>query len=64
MFNLNGVEQIRVKEFIEKHKGCCCKDAMCQKFEYRFYPGGIGTNIIIKCLICKEEEDVTDIDCW
>lgn len=64
MFKLNQVEKDRLNFFLSMHNNCICKDAMCQKYEYRFYPGGVGTSIIVKCLICEMEENITDFDSW
>jgi hypothetical protein len=63
-FTMNDVEYASAQIFAEKHKNCTSKSAMSEKFEYSFIPGGIGTCVSIKCLICKEEENITDIDCW
>ena len=63
-FTMNDVEYASAQKFAEKHKNCHTKSAMSEKFEYSFIPGGIGTCVSIKCLICKEEENITDIDCW
>ena len=64
MFTINPKETDELRGFLDAHKGCKCTDAMCQKYEYRFYPGGIGTTKVVKCLICGEEKNYTDIDCW
>lgn len=63
-FTLNDIEYANAVAFAEKHKGCLATTAMSEKFEYAFYPGSIGTAKVIKCLICKEEENITDFDCW
>jgi hypothetical protein len=63
-FELNEKETNLAYKFISKHKQCKCTDALCQKYEYRFYPGGLGSCIVIKCLICGEEANITDIDSW
>lgn len=63
-FTLNDVEYADAVKFATEHATCRGKSAMSEKFEYTFVPGGIGTTISIKCLICKEESNITDIDCW
>jgi hypothetical protein len=63
-FTMNDVEYAEAQKFAEKHKNCASISAMSEKFEYSFIPGGIGTCVSIRCLICKEEENITDFDCW
>jgi hypothetical protein len=63
-FEMNDVELARAVKFAEKHKKCVSISAMSEKFEYTFVPGGIGTGVGIKCLICNEKENITDIDSW
>ena len=63
-FEMNDVELARAIVFAAKHENCHSKSAMSEKFEYTFTPGSIGTTVCIKCIICKEAEDITDIDCW
>lgn len=63
-FTMNDVEYARAVVFAVKHARCMSKSALSEKFEYIFIPGGMGTAKCIKCLICKEEENITDFDCW
>ena len=36
----------------------------CNTYVYTLSGTGIGTCITVKCPICGEEEDITDIDSW
>lgn len=63
-FSLDDVETERENDFIKEHKGCVSPSAMGEKFSYTFYPGGVGTAIVIKCLICRKEKNITNFDCW
>jgi len=58
-FELNEIEEERVRRFIKEHK---CLD-VTKMFSYIFTPTGIGVGIEIKCS-CGVVKDVTDIDCW
>ena len=63
-FTMNDVEFAKAGVFAEKHKTCESRSALSERFVYTFIPGGIGTVVTIKCLICREEENITDFDCW
>jgi hypothetical protein len=63
-FTMSDVEYENAKKFAENHAGCMSKSALSEKFEYVFVPGGIGTTVSIKCLICGKEENITDYGCW
>lgn len=63
-FELHGREPEIAKKFAEAHKNCRSKSALSEKFQYTFIPGGIGNVVIIKCLICGEEKNITDYDIW
>ena len=63
-FELHGNEPETATKFAESHKNCRSRSAMSEKFQYTFIPGGIGTVVIIKCLICGEEKNITDYDIW
>jgi uncharacterized protein CbrC (UPF0167 family) len=63
-FELHGKEPENAKAFAEKHKKCYSRSATSEKFQYTFVPGGIGTGVSMKCLICGEESNITDYDIW
>ena len=63
-FQFYGKEPETTKAFAEKHKNCHSRSATSEKFQYTFIPGGIGTCVSMKCLICGEEKNITDYDCW
>lgn len=49
------------REFVEQHYKTCGNSGT---FIYELSGTGIGTVIKIKCPICSEEKDITDIDSW
>lgn len=58
-------EQRRMERFEEKHKHPDMAPATAGgKFVYSFNPTGVGIFISIKCLACKEENDITDMENW
>lgn len=66
-FTITGVELEAVEEFKTKHReSCASKQNLTagEYWSYTFIPGGIGTVITIKCNLCGEEEDVTDVSKW
>lgn len=67
-FKLTDKECQRVKEFKNIHNTQCgtpyCGANGCPKFSYIFTPFGLGNLVSIRCNICKNEEDITDIDIW
>jgi hypothetical protein len=62
-FEMNDVECKSANAFAEKHITCKAHPIGGSKFSYIFTPT-IGMNVHIKCLICGEEEDISDYDCW
>lgn len=55
-----GKEKEMYNEFKTKHyKSCGTSNTIIE-----LTPTGIGTVIRVKCPICGEEVDITDIDCW
>jgi len=54
-FKLNDVEEQRYEEFKSNH---------CGQIEVIFHPGGIGTNVYVKCLGCGESLEISDYDSW
>ena len=63
VFEINEAECKRADVFAEKHSICKAHPIGGSKFSYIFTPT-IGMNVHIKCLICGEEEDVSDYNCW
>ena len=61
------------REFIKNHnhsnelmskKGKPFFSSTGQQFSYTFNPGGLGTNVSIKCEYCKKSKDITNIEDW
>jgi len=63
-FSLDDVETSRENDFINEHKNCVSSSAMGEKIEYRFIPGGVGTVVILRCLICGKEKNITNFSNW
>lgn len=66
-FTITGAELEAVERFKTKHRASCASKQNLtagEYWSYTFIPGGIGTVIIVKCNLCGEEEDVTDVSNW
>ena len=63
-FTMHEKEPENADAFAKEHAGCVSRSAMSERFEYTFLPGGIGTCVTIKCIICGKEKNITDYDCW
>ena len=66
-FKITGTELDKINEFKKKHKeSCACKQNLTlgEYWTYSFIPTGLGSVVSIKCNLCGEEEDVTDVDNW
>ena len=66
-FEISGIELERIEEFKKKHRETCTKRqnlTLGEYWTYSFMPTGLGTCVEIKCNLCGETKDVTDIDCW
>ena len=61
LHEMSDVEAGRISTFRARHHEVC-KNAGTYLFELS--GTGIGEVISIQCPICKEKEDVTDIDSW
>lgn len=59
IFELNQLESIRCKEFIQEHS-TCPGGSMGDKFEVSFIPTGLGDCVAIRCLSCGIKKDITD----
>lgn len=64
VFEMNEKEYKEAKQFASEHTNCTTTSAMGERFSYTFIPGGLGSTVIIRCIICGKEKNVTDIDCW
>ena len=63
-FKMYGKEPENADAFAKEHAGCSTRSAMSEKFQYTFLPGGIGTCVTMKCVICGKEKNITDYDVW
>jgi hypothetical protein len=63
---LEGKELEAAKQWWKTHR--CKPDAQRpsdnSNVRYCFTPGGIGTAVVITCLLCSQSENVTDFDVW
>jgi hypothetical protein len=60
---LDDVELKAYKEFSSKHYESCYKRRRGTT-HVEFYGTGLGDVIIVKCPICNETEDITNVDNW
>ena len=60
-FTLNEIETKRCKLFIEEHKQCRAS-SMGEKTMVSFIPNSLGDCVVIRCLSCGKQEDITDIE--
>ena len=65
-FKLNETERKLAEEFERKHLKCGKEHqtTLGGYIAYTFIPNSIGTGVTVKCLICGEEENVTDYSIW
>lgn len=52
------------KKFRDKHYKSCQCGKHGTTFEYILTGTGIGTIIAVRCPVCKETEDITDVTDW
>jgi|AntDeeMetagen681_2_1112603.scaffolds.fasta_scaffold28948_2 hypothetical protein len=57
-FYLSEKEKAQYDQFRTEHKHCG------MGILTMFSPSGIGLSVSIKCMVCKAELDITDIDYW
>ena len=64
-FKLNKLESERARHFrtIHQHPGTN-KGAIGGHIEYIFTPTSVGDACSIRCVICGEEENITDYSHW
>jgi hypothetical protein len=65
-FEANEVEQETFNAWSAEHLPKCgpAMDAMHMRWEFTFTSGSIGNSIVVKCLLCGEEKNITDYSCW
>ena len=61
---LTEIEEDRLYKFIDSHKHCKCTSTIGGKFTYTIIPTGLGNITHVRCNVCNEETDITDIDSW
>lgn len=61
LIDFSDVELKRYRDFRDKHYKKCNNG---NRYIYTLTGCGIGTAIEIKCPICGEEEDITDVESW
>lgn len=56
-------EKAELDAFTKKHSACPVEReaATGERYSITLTPGGICTSIMVRCLVCGEAEDVTDI---
>ena len=63
-FKIENKEFLEWKKFREKHKECKFPATEGGKFSFIFTPNGLGTCISVRCNVCDEIKDITDISNW
>lgn len=70
-FDLNDEEEKEALAFMEEHKKVCPHSfangnlpATGEHYYYKFIPGGLGASVLIGCVYCNVEKDITDVSCW
>lgn len=72
IFELTEEETKRAAEFRNKHsheeefraQGKITFTALGQQFTYTITPGGLGSDVTIKCNHCGETKNITNVDNW
>ena len=63
-FTLNPNEVDEYNKFIEEHKNCKCSATIGGKISIIFTPTGLGDAKSVKCNVCGEEKEITDVSNW
>jgi len=66
-FNISDKECESIENFKKKHRESCVSKqnlTLGEYWTYSFLPTGLGSVVKIKCNLCVEEEDVTDVSNW
>lgn len=64
IFSLTPNEVDEYNKFIEEHKGCECSATIGGKISIIFTPTGLGDAIDVRCNVCGEEREITDVSNW
>lgn len=64
-------ERESIESFYHKHKNCCVKylgksffSTTGGQYTFLITPTGLGNVIQVRCNVCEEVEDITDISNW
>lgn len=63
-FVINQFEEEEYKNFILTHKKCKCAATIGGKISIIFTPTGLGNAITMRCNVCDEEKEITDVSNW
>lgn len=63
-FYLNSTEVEEYKKFVNEHKKCNCSATIGGKISIIFTPTGLGNAKSVKCNVCGEEKEITDVSNW
>ena len=63
-FHLNSTEVEEYKNFVKEHKKCNCSATIGGKISIIFTPTGLGNAKTVKCNVCGEEKEITDVSNW
>lgn len=63
-FSLNSTEVEEYKKFVSEHKKCDCSATIGGKISIIFTPTGLGDAKSVKCNVCGEEKEITDVSNW
>lgn len=64
IFTLTPNEVDEYNKFIEEHKNCKCSATIGGKISVIFTPTGLGDAKSVKCNVCGEEKEITDVSNW
>lgn len=63
-FKLNSNEVTEYYKFVDEHKKCNCSATIGGKISIIFTPTGLGDAKSVKCNVCGEEKEITDVSNW
>lgn len=64
VFSLCRTEEERLRRFVRRHRGHARSGSAGEWLRFIFTPTGLGTISEVRCLSCRETEDLTDYDQW
>ena len=64
IFTLTPNEVDEYNKFIDEHKNCKCSATIGGKISVIFTPTGLGDAKSVKCNVCGEEKEITDVSNW